>query len=126
MYTGYVICIYNDLASVEALFDEYPKEIAAVIVEPVAANMGVVPPKKGFLEGLRKLCSEHGSVLIFDEVITGFRLGLQGAQGYFGIDADLVTYGKIIEPACRSELTAADARSWRWSHRSERFIRQEP
>ena len=71
--------IYNDLASVEALFDEYPKEIAAVIVEPVAANMGVVPPKKGFLEGLRKLCSEHGSVLIFDEVITGFRLGLQGA-----------------------------------------------
>ena len=81
--------IYNDLASVEALFDEYPKEIAAVIVEPVAANMGVVPPKKGFLEGLRKLCSEHGSVLIFDEVITGFRLGLQGAQGYFGIDADL-------------------------------------
>ena len=54
--------IYNDLASVEALFDEYPKEIAAVIVEPVAANMGVVPPKKGFLEGLRKLCSEHGSV----------------------------------------------------------------
>lgn len=86
--------IYNDLASVEALFDEYPKEIAAVIVEPVAANMGVVPPKKGFLEGLRKLCSEHGSVLIFDEVITGFRLGLQGAQGYFGIDADLVTYGQ--------------------------------
>ena len=62
--------IYNDLASVEALFDEYPKEIAAVIVEPVAANMGVVPPKKGFLEGLRKLCSEHGSVLIFDEVIS--------------------------------------------------------
>ena len=88
--------IYNDLASVEALFAEYPKEIAAVIVEPVAANMGVVPPKKGFLEGLRKLCTRHGSVLIFDEVITGFRLGLQGAQGYFGIDADLVTYGKII------------------------------
>lgn len=88
--------IYNDLAGVEALFAQYPKEIAAVIVEPVAANMGVVPPKKGFLEGLRKLCSKHGSVLIFDEVITGFRLGLQGAQGCFGIDADLVTYGKII------------------------------
>lgn len=88
--------IYNDLASVEALFAQYPEEIAAVIVEPVAANMGVVPPKKGFLEGLRKLCTRHGSVLIFDEVITGFRLGLQGAQGYFGIDADLVTYGKII------------------------------
>ena len=88
--------VYNDLAGVEALFAQYPKEIAAVIVEPVAANMGVVPPKKGFLEGLRKFCSEHGSVLIFDEVITGFRLGLQGAQGCFGIDADLVTYGKII------------------------------
>ncbi|MBS1318080.1 MAG: glutamate-1-semialdehyde 2,1-aminomutase, partial [Lachnospiraceae bacterium] len=88
--------IYNDLAGVEALFAQYPEEIAAVIVEPVAANMGVVPPKKGFLEGLRKLCTEHGTVLIFDEVITGFRLGLQGAQGYFGINADLVTYGKII------------------------------
>ena len=88
--------VYNDLAGVEALFAQYPKEIAAVIVEPVAANMGVVPPKKGFLEGLRKLCSKHGSVLIFDEVITGFRIGLQGAQGCFGIDADLVTYGKII------------------------------
>lgn len=88
--------VYNDLAGVEALFAQYPKEIAAVIVEPVAANMGVLPPKKGFLEGLRKLCSKHGSVLIFDEVITGFRLGLQGAQGCFGIDADLVTYGKII------------------------------
>ena len=88
--------IYNDLASVEALFDEYPKEIAAVIVEPVAANMGVVPPKKGFLEGLRKLCSEHGSVLIFDEVITGFRLSLSGAQGYYGVTPDLTTFGKII------------------------------
>ena len=88
--------IYNDLASVEALFAEYPKEIAAVIVEPVAANMGVVPPKKGFLEGLRKLCTRHGSVLIFDEVITGFRLAFGGAAEYFGIRPDLVTYGKII------------------------------
>ena len=88
--------IYNDLASVEALFAEYPKEIAAVIVEPVAANMGVVPPKKGFLEGLRKFCSEHGSVLIFDEVITGFRLAFGGAAQYFGVTPDLVTYGKII------------------------------
>ena len=91
-----LVAEYNSPDSVKALFEAYPDEIAAIIVEPVAANMGVVPPKKGFLEGLRKLCSEHGSVLIFDEVITGFRLGLQGAQGYFGIDADLVTYGKII------------------------------
>ena len=88
--------VYNDLDSVEALFAQYPDEIAAVIVEPVAANMGVVPPAEGFLEGLRRLCTQHGTVLIFDEVITGFRLGLQGAQGYYNIDADLVTYGKII------------------------------
>lgn len=88
--------VYNDLSSVEALFAQFPEQIAAVIVEPVAANMGVVPPAKGFLEGLRRLCTKYGALLIFDEVITGFRLGYEGAQGYFGIDADLVTYGKII------------------------------
>lgn len=88
--------VYNDLSSVETLFEQFPQEIAAVIVEPVAANMGVVPPKKGFLEGLRSLCTKYGALLIFDEVITGFRLGYEGAQGYFGVDADLVTYGKII------------------------------
>lgn len=88
--------IYNDTASVERLFEQFPEEIAAVIVEPVGANMGVVPPKAGFLEALRSLCTKYGAVLIFDEVITGFRLGFSGAQGYFGVDADLVTYGKII------------------------------
>jgi len=88
--------IYNDAESVIQLFRQNPGEIAAVIVEPVGANMGVVPPKKGFLEQLRALCTENKAVLIFDEVITGFRLGFTGAQGYFGIDADLVTYGKII------------------------------
>lgn len=88
--------VYNDASSVETLFETFPSEIAAVIVEPVGANMGVVPPKPGFLEALRKLCTKYGAVLIFDEVITGFRLGFTGAQGYFGIDADLVTYGKII------------------------------
>lgn len=88
--------VYNDLGSVETLFSQFPREIAAVIVEPVAANMGVVAPKPGFLEGLRSLCTKYGAVLIFDEVITGFRLGFEGAQGYFGVDADLVTYGKII------------------------------
>lgn len=88
--------VYNDLASVERLFETFPQEIAAVIVEPVAANMGVVPPKEGFLKGLRELCTRYGAVLIFDEVITGFRLGFTGAQGYFNIDADMVTYGKII------------------------------
>lgn len=87
---------YNDLASVEALLKANPGQVAAVIVEPVAANMGVVPPQPGFLEGLRKLCDESGSLLIFDEVITGFRLAPGGAQAYFGVRADLVTYGKII------------------------------
>lgn len=87
---------YNDLASVEALLNANPGQVAAVIVEPVAANMGVVPPQPGFLEGLRRLCDENGSLLIFDEVITGFRLAPGGAQEYFGVRADLVTYGKII------------------------------
>lgn len=87
---------YNDLESVEQLFKENPGEIACVIVEPVAANMGVVTPKEGFLEGLRDMCTQNGTLLIFDEVITGFRLKLDGASGYFGIKPDLVTYGKII------------------------------
>ena len=88
--------VYNDLDSVQAIFDQLKGEVAAVIVEPVAANMGVVLPKKGFLQGLRRLCNENGSLLIFDEVITGFRLSLSGAQGYFDIEPDLTTFGKII------------------------------
>ena len=91
-----LLAVYNDLEGVEQLFNTWEKEIAAVIVEPVGANMGVVPPKAGFLEGLRKLCTENGSLLIFDEVITGFRLSKAGAQEYFGIQSDLTTYGKII------------------------------
>jgi len=91
-----LLATYNDISSVEALFDTYEKEIAAVIVEPVGANMGVVPPVPGFLQGLRRLCSQNHSVLIFDEVITGFRLARGGAQEYYGIEADLTTYGKII------------------------------
>lgn len=91
-----LLAVYNDIASVERLFDTWPKEIAAVIIEPVGANMGVVPPKEGFLERLRDLCTKNGTVLIFDEVITGFRLARAGAQEYYGIDADLTTYGKII------------------------------
>lgn len=88
--------VYNDLESVEALFEANRDQIAAVIVEPVGANMGVVPPEPGFLEGLRRLCTEQGALLIFDEVITGFRLGTDGAQGYFGVTPDLTTFGKII------------------------------
>ena len=88
--------VYNNLESVEQLFEKFPGQIAAVIVEPVAANMGVVLPEKEFLSELRRICTEHGAVLIFDEVITGFRLAFGGAQEYFHIQADLVTYGKII------------------------------
>ncbi|MBQ9406679.1 MAG: glutamate-1-semialdehyde 2,1-aminomutase [Desulfovibrio sp.] len=87
---------YNDLAAVEAIFDRQGQDIAAVIVEPVAANMGLVPPIDGFLRGLRELTAAHGSLLIFDEVITGFRVAFGGAQERFGIDPDLTTLGKII------------------------------
>ena len=86
---------YNDLDAVKALFEARP-DIAAVIVEPVAGNMGLVLPKPGFLEGLRELTSAHGALLIFDEVITGFRLAYGGAQSVYGIDPDLTCLGKII------------------------------
>lgn len=87
---------FNDLESVEALFDEHPDAIAAVIVEPVAGNMNCVPPVAGFLEGLRALCDRHGTILIFDEVMTGFRVGPRGASGRYGVTPDLTTLGKII------------------------------
>lgn len=88
--------VYNDLDSVEDLFKVNKGKIAAVIVEPVAANMGVVLPKDGFLQGLRSLCTENGALLIFDEVITGFRLAFGGAAQYYDVIPDIVTYGKII------------------------------
>lgn len=91
-----MLAAYNDLESVKALFTQAEGQVAAVIVEAVGANMGVVTPKEGFLEGLRTLCDENGALLIFDEVITGFRLAFGGAAEYFGIKPDLVTYGKII------------------------------
>ena len=87
---------YNDLASVEELFHQHADSIAAIIIEPVAGNMGCILPQKGFLEGLRALCDQHQALLIFDEVMTGFRLALGGAQERLGIQADLVTFGKVI------------------------------
>lgn len=87
---------YNDIESVKELFDRYPNEIACVVIEPVAGNMGVVVPKDGFLRELREICTKNDTLLLFDEVITGFRLGIDGAIGKFGITPDLVTYGKII------------------------------
>ena len=87
---------YNNIEAVEQLFQEYPDEIAAIIIEPVAGNMGCIPPMEGFLNGLRKLCDQFGSYLIFDEVMTGFRLAKGGAQELLGVKADIVTFGKVI------------------------------
>ncbi|QDY83802.1 glutamate-1-semialdehyde-2,1-aminomutase [Paenibacillus polymyxa] len=87
---------YNDLASVKLAFEKFGEEIAAIIVEPVAGNMGVVPPQPGFLEGLREVTQQYGSLLIFDEVMTGFRVGLHSAQGRFGVTPDLTCLGKVI------------------------------
>jgi len=87
---------FNDLDQLQAVFSEVGDEIAAVIIEPVAGNMNLITPRRGFLQGLRKLCTDHGSVLIFDEVMTGFRVGLQGAQGVYDITPDLTCFGKVI------------------------------
>src|SRR5579859_4217952 len=91
-----LVVSYNDSAAVEELFRSYPGEIAAIIVEPAAANMGLVPPLPGFLERLRSLCDKYGALLIFDEVMTGFRVALGGMQERVGIIPDLTTLGKII------------------------------
>lgn len=91
-----VTLTYNDIEGVAAAFDEIGEQVAAVIVEPVAGNMNCIPPVAGFLEMLRSQCDRYGSVLILDEVMTGFRLGLTGAQGYYKIEADLTTLGKVI------------------------------
>ncbi|HWK24301.1 MAG TPA: glutamate-1-semialdehyde 2,1-aminomutase [Ureibacillus sp.] len=87
---------YNDLEAAQIVFEKFGKQIAGVIVEPVAGNMGVVPPKPGFLEGLRKLTEDYGTVLIFDEVMTGFRVDYHCAQGYYGITPDLTCLGKVV------------------------------
>ena len=91
-----LIAPYNDLNYVKTLFENNKNKVAAIIIEPVAGNMGCVIPKKGFIEGLRKLCDQNDCLLIFDEVMTGFRLAAGGAQEVLGINADIVTYGKVI------------------------------
>lgn len=91
-----VIARFNDLESVEACFKKYPGEIACLITEPVTGSMGVIPPLPGFLEGLRELCDRHGALLIFDEVLTGFRVALGGAQGLYGVRPDLTCLGKAL------------------------------
>lgn len=87
---------FNDLEKLQELLSQLGEEVAAVIIEPVAGNMNLITPKPGYLEGLRELCDQYGSVLIFDEVMTGFRVGLQGAQGVYGVTPDLTCFGKVI------------------------------
>lgn len=91
-----LIAGWNDLATVEALFEEHGEEIAAVITEPILCNSGGIAPKPGFLEGLREITARYGALLVFDEVITGFRVGVGGAQGLYGVTPDLATFGKAI------------------------------
>jgi glutamate-1-semialdehyde 2,1-aminomutase len=91
-----LVLSYNALDEVARAFETHPDVIAGIIVEPVAGNMNLIAPKPGFLQGLRELCDRHGAVLIFDEVMTGFRLHLQGAQGLYGVAPDLTTLGKVI------------------------------
>ena len=91
-----LVARYNDLDSVRRLFEQYPDDMACLIVEPVAGNMNLMPPVPGFLQGLRELCTQYGAVLIFDEVMSGFRVSLTGAQGWCGITPDLSTFGKVI------------------------------
>ncbi|NOZ05531.1 MAG: glutamate-1-semialdehyde 2,1-aminomutase [Chloroflexi bacterium] len=91
-----LVAPYNDLAAVQSLFERYGEQIAAIILEPVAGNMGVVPPVEGFLDGLRTLCDRHGALLIFDEVMSGFRVALGGAQALYGVRPDLTCLGKVI------------------------------
>ena len=91
-----LLAAYNDIDNVKALFEANKNEIAAIIIEPVAGNMGCIPPAQGFLEALRLVCSENGALLIFDEVMTGFRLAKGGAQELYGVQADIVCFGKVI------------------------------
>src|SRR5207244_3114682 len=91
-----IVCEYNDVDGVAAAIERWGEGLAAIVVEPVAGNMGCVPPAPGFLEALRLLCDASGALLVFDEVITGFRVGRGGAQGRFGVRPDLTVLGKIV------------------------------
>jgi glutamate-1-semialdehyde 2,1-aminomutase len=95
-----LVATYNDLASVEKLLQENKGQVAAIILEPVVGNSGFIAPSKDFLQGLRQLSHQYGTLLVFDEVMTGFRISYGGAQEYFGVTPDLTTLGKIIGKNC--------------------------
>ncbi len=109
--------VYNDLSSVESLFQQFGGGDRRSDRGACGSEHGRGAPRKGLSGRPSPICDQYKSVLIFDEVITGFRLGIDGAQGYFGVKADLTTFGKIIEQECRWALMEADARLWRWLHR---------
>ena len=119
-----LVALYNDRDSVEQLFQAQGSEIAAVIVEPVAANMGVVLPEEGFLQFLRDITRQYGALLIFDEVITGFRLGLGGAHEYYHITPDLTTLGKIVGGGMPVGAYGGRREIMEMVSRQDRFIRQ--
>ena len=114
---------FNNISAVQELTDQIGGEIAAIIVEPVAGNMGCVPPVAGFLEGLRALCDQHGIVLIFDEVMTGFRVSLGGAQAKFGVKPDMTTLGKVIGGGMPVGAFGVEEKSWKWSLPLAAFIK---
>jgi glutamate-1-semialdehyde 2,1-aminomutase len=122
-----LLAAYNNVAQLEEIFKANPEQIAAVILRPVAGNMGCVPPQAGFMESVRHLCNQHGALLVFDEVMTGFRLAKGGAQELLGVDADIVAYGKVIGGGlpCRAPLLP-DPKSWRSWHPKGPSIRQAP
>ncbi|MCP5120363.1 MAG: aminotransferase class III-fold pyridoxal phosphate-dependent enzyme, partial [bacterium] len=105
-----VVAEWNDEAGVRAAFDAHPDQISAIICEPMLSNSGCIPPETGFLEFLREFTKQQGALLIFDEVITGFRLDLRGAQGFYGVTPDLATYGKAVGAGTALSILAGSAR----------------
>ena len=120
-----LIAPFNDIETLEKIFKEQGEKIAAVIIEPVVGNMGCVPPKPGYLQDLRRLTAEYGTLLIFDEVMTGFRVSYQGAQGYYDIDPDLTTLGKIIGGGLPVGAYGEKERLWKWWPPPDLFTRRE-
>jgi glutamate-1-semialdehyde 2,1-aminomutase len=121
-----LVAPFNDLAAVTQLFRQFPDQIAAIIVEPVAGNMGVVPPAAGFLAGLREITRADGALLVFDEVMCGFRVHPRGAQGLYGVVPDLTTLGKVIGGVCPSGPMADAVKSWNSWHRRDRCTGGDP
>lgn len=117
---------YNDSEQVLDFFAQQGEKVACIIVEPVAGNMNCVPPVPGFLQTLRKVCDQYGSVLIFDEVMSGFRVSASGAQGYYNVQPDLTTLGKVVGGGMPSALLAASEKLWKKLLRPARFIRRVP